>query len=256
MVPERISRIGSHGGADLCRRCKVLPMCLPATLGQAECAGLTALIEPVAYDSGTLVYRDRSAFDHLYLVHSGALKSWTSNVNGEMQILGFHFPGEMVGLDGIASGSHQCNLESLGHSELCRIPYARLGILARELPGLQRRIALMMGREFLLDHEHIAMMSARPAIERLALFIQTLARRTGQTVKHPQAIVLEMTRWELANFLALATETVSRLLAELQKRKIIRVDRRRLQIVDMQRLIEISGEDLGDLPCVSSSAAG
>lgn len=89
------------------------------------------------------------------------------------------------------------------------------------------------------------MMSSRPARERLALFIQSLGvRQNANGHDEEEPVALFMTRVELGNYLALASETVSRLLSELQSTGVIELQRRSLRIRDMERLIDLSGEDL------------
>ncbi|MFN2334783.1 MAG: cyclic nucleotide-binding domain-containing protein [Wenzhouxiangellaceae bacterium] len=231
-------------------------MCLPASLDRVDQHKLFSIFSSSPVPKDGFAYLENAPFQHLYLIRKGAVKTWSSNPNGDMQILGFHLPGELLGLDGVADSRHRCNAQALVESQLCRIPYARLDTLASEFPSLRMRLMNIIGREFLLEQEHIVMMSARPAIERLALFLQTLLRRVEITVGPQRILTLDMARWEIANFLAVASETVSRLLAELQKTKVIRINRRDIEILDLARLIEISGQDVGELPCFKEARRG
>jgi len=231
-------------------------MCLPVSLEPPDQRKLGEVVSCSSVDKGEFAYLEDTPFRNLYLIRKGAVKTWCSNSDGEMQILGFHLPGELIGLDGVAESRYQCNAQALSNSELCQIPYARLDSLAEQLPSLRSRLMSIISREFLLEQEHVIMMGARPAIERLALFLQTLLQRVEITAGPRRVLTLDMARWEIANFLALASETVSRLLVELQKTGVIRIDRRDVEVLDMARLIRISGQDLGELPCLAASKSG
>lgn len=249
MNREISSEIDLEEFRQRCARCGLRQMCLPATLDLADQRKLSSILHPQVVSAGEPIYQHGDRFEHLYLVRAGAVKTWVSNLEGNMQILAFHLPGELVGLEGVSEARHRCSAQALAETRLCRIPYARLDALASELPSLRERLMNIISREFVLEQEHILMMSARPAIERMALFVQTLLQRAELAAGPRSVLRLDMARWEIANFLALATETVSRLLAELQKAGAIRIHRREVRILDVERLVEISGEDLGRLPC-------
>ena len=239
-----------------CAVCNIRQMCLPVSLEPPDQKKLCSLVSCKSVPKGGFAYLGDAPFQNLYLVRKGAVKTWCSNSGGEMQILAFHLPGELIGLDGVAQGRYQCNAQALVKTQLCQIPYTRLDTLAGDLPSLRARLMNIISREFVLEQEHIMMMSARPAIERLALFLQTLLQRIEMATGPRRVLTLDMARWEIANFLALASETVSRLLVELQKTGIIRIDRREVEILDMARLIEISGQELGELPCFKEARPG
>lgn len=190
-------------------------------------------------------------FRQLLLVRRGGLKSWTTSLDGGFQILGFHFPGELVGLDGIELKRHQCTAEAMQATEVCAIGYPELTALALEIPTLRHQLDRLISREYLLDHEHITMMSSRPALERISLFLQSMSQRSERRGADGDELELPMPRSDIGNFLAIATETVSRLFHKLQKLGVIEVERRTIRILDHPRLIALSGEDLRQRPCAA-----
>lgn len=228
-----------------CRACSLQELCLPATLRKHELGQLADLLGHSTYRAGEHVYNDGDRFHALYVVRSGMVKTWVTSLNGSLQILGFHLPGELFGLDGVSEHRHRCSAELLETSEVCRVPFDQLERVANRVPALQRQLLRIISREFLLEQEHLVMMGGRPAIERVALFLQTLSQRRALLGFDRRALELGMTRADIGNYLALATETVSRVLARLQRLGVIHLDRHRLEILDLQRLIDIAGEDLG-----------
>lgn len=228
-----------------CSGCSLQELCLPATLRGDDLAKLSDMVGHERYARRAHIYNTGDRCDSLYVVHGGSVKTWMTSLNGHVQVLGFHLPGEIFGLDGVSEHHYHCTAESLEPVEVCRLPYAELEKVANEVPGLQKQLMRMVSREFMLDNEHLTMMGARPAMERLALFLQTLSQRRALLGLERDIVEMSMSRIDVANYLALATETVSRLLSRLQDLEVIRLDRRWIKILDMDRLIEISGEDLG-----------
>ena len=161
---------------------------------------------------------------------------------GESQVLGFHLPGEIMGLDAIAAGSHQCSAEALEHSSACEVPYEKIETVARELPGLQQQLMRVISREVQLDQRHLVMIGRRVALERLAIFLHSLSQRLARVRRDPHEFVLPMSRRDLANYLGLVIETVSRLFSRLAEMGVIAVDRKTIRILDPAKLREIAGE--------------
>ena len=227
------------------------PLCLPTALRREQEQQLAERLGSRSYPENTRVFNAGDPFRHLLLVRKGGLKSWTTNLDGSLQVLGFHFPGELVGLDGLDLGSHQCAVEAMRDTDVCSIAYPELAALAREIPGLQYQLDRMISREYVLEHDHIKMMSARPALERVALFLQSLSHRNELRGLDHNQIELAMPRSDIANFPAIATETASRLFHRLQTQGIIQLDGRIIKLLDPPRLIALSGENLRLRPCAA-----
>jgi len=230
-----------------CRNCSVNELCLPAPLHGDDLDRLVGMLTSGDYERGRHVFNIGDRCRNLYVVQKGSLKSWVTTLHGHVQVLGFHLPGEIIGLDGLDSLRHQSTVEPLEHSVICRLPYEDLENVAARIPSLHRQLLRVISREIIIEHEHIMMMSSRPAIERVALFLQVLAQRRTLRGHPPRLLELSMSRADLANYLALASETVSRMLTTLQTRNFIRLSHRKLEILDPYGLAEVSGEELGSM---------
>jgi len=225
-----------------CRRCSVLELCLPAPLEGADLDRLGGMLCSRSYTPNQHVYNTGERSGNIYIVRKGSLKSWVTTVHGHEQILGFHLPGEIFGLDGVDAFQYQSGVQALEPSELCLLPYDALETIASQVPSLHRQLLRVISREIVIEHEHVMMMSSRPAIERVALFVQVLAQREALRGQPPQLLKLTMSRADIASYLALANETVSRMLSRLEQSGLIRVTHRKLEILDPEGLIEITGE--------------
>src|SRR5574337_1596640 len=138
-----------------CGTCALHELCLPAGIDRDDLARLdSAVRDRRALDQGSTLYRDGDGFQALYVVRSGSLKTFVLNEAGEVQILGFHLPGEIVGFDALATDRHVSHAEALESSSICELPYARLQQVAAEVPGLHRQLMRVVGREVAEEHQH------------------------------------------------------------------------------------------------------
>lgn len=226
-----------------CASCGLNQLCLPASIGGEDLPRLDQVVQvKKAVDREQTLYAAGQPFRALYVVRSGAFKTYATGSDGETQVLGFHLPGEIMGLDAIASGRHECSAEALDKSSACEVPYDKLEEIARELPGLQQQLLRVISREVQHDQRHLVMIGRKVALERLAIFLHSLSQRLERVRRDPQLIVLPMSRRDLANYLGLVIETVSRLFSRLSELGVIEVERKTIRILDPAKLGELAGE--------------
>jgi CRP/FNR family transcriptional regulator len=92
------------------------------------------------------------------------------------------------------------------------------------------------------DHEHLVMMGRRHAQERLAIFLKSLSERYARIKRDPALLTLPMSRYELANYLGLVVETVSRLFTRFQQLGVLEVRRKNVRILDFDKLEALTAE--------------
>ncbi len=230
-----------------CSSCALHELCLPAGIGRDDLARLdTTIRDKRTLDQGSMLYRDGDSFQSLYVVRSGALKSFVLNEAGEVQILGFHLPGEIVGFDALATDRHVSHAEALESTSICELPYARLQQVANEVPGLHRQLMRVISREMVEEHRHTVMMGRQQAQERLAILLKNLTDRYARLQRNTTTLTLPMSRYDIANYLGLVVETVSRLFSRMKEMGVLEVDRKSVRILR---------PDLLDDLCQSGSAS-
>jgi CRP/FNR family transcriptional regulator len=175
--------------------------------------------------------RAGGSFDALYAVRSGFFKSSVVLEDGRDQVTGFHMAGEILGLDGIGTGSHAADVIALEDSEVCIIPYSRL-----EQPSLQRQLHKLMSRELVRDQGVMTLLGTMRAEERLAAFLLNLSQRFVARGFSPREFHLRMTRDEIGSYLGLSLETVSRLFSRFQDEDLITVQQKHICILDVPGL--------------------
>lgn len=226
-----------------CAACGLQQLCLPAAIAGDDLRRLDEIVQgkrPV--DRTQTLFLPGTQFQALYVVRSGSFKTYVTNEQGETQILGFHLPGEILGLDAISSERHQCTAEALERTTVCEVPFTRLSQIALQVPELQRQLLRVISREVMRDHEHLVMMGRRHAQERLAIFLKSLSERYGRLKRDPALLTLPMSRYELANYLGLVVETVSRLFTRFQQMGVLDVRRKNVHILDFAKLDSLTAE--------------
>jgi CRP/FNR family transcriptional regulator len=227
-----------------CSTCAFSRACLAEGLGKPELRELHVLVEHVGpLRRGSSVFRAGQPFDAIAAVREGAVKTWRVDREGREQVLGFHFPGEVIGLSAIDGERYPCHADALGTVELCRFSFPKMAVLAARVPGLQKELFRLMSR----DIGHAERMAAeRPAGARLASFLLDVSARMAGPAIPLDRFRLAMPRSDVASYLRLAPETVSRLLRHLQDRALLRVRGRQVEILDrpaLRRLAEAASAD-------------
>lgn len=226
-----------------CSQCNLRELCFPHGMSDEELTNMDAIVDqPKSVHKNDYLYHDGEKALAIYAVRSGSVKTMTESANGEEQIVGFHLAGELLGLDGFVEGLHTCNAQALETSSVCELPINQLEDLCHRVPGLQRQMRRIMGKEVSADHKLLLLLGKMTAEERLASFLLSFSSRMKERHWKVSEFNLTMPRQDIANYLGMAVETVSRLFAAFQNDKIIEVDRRHVTILDMARLKEIVGE--------------
>lgn len=188
------------------------------------------------------VFRQGDDFDALYVLRSGSAKGYFDNADGLEQIVSFHYPGEILGFDALAGGQHPSSVVALETAALCRIPVQSLEALAAEAPAAWAEITRAAARQLVERNHHVLMLGQKSAQARFATLLLGLSRRFAARGLSPVEFHLSMPRQDIANYLSLAVETVSRLFGELQQAGVIDVNRRHVRIRSLEALGRIAAE--------------
>jgi CRP/FNR family transcriptional regulator len=220
-----------------CGSCSLSELCLPHGMDGDDMQALDDIVKrQLPYQPGHHVFRAGDRSRALFTVRSGALKSYCTTEDGDEQVLGFTLPGELVGLDGMSTGAYASNSVVLETASICELPYNKLEDLCRSLSGLNRQMMRVVSKEITTDQEMLLLLGKRNAEERLAAFLLSLSGRYKVRGLSTTEFNLPMSRQDIGNYLGLAIETVSRLFAHFQKDRLLKVNRRNIELLDMPRL--------------------
>lgn len=226
-----------------CQNCSLLQLCLPMGLAEGDLEKLDNIIQrrkPV--QKGDYLYHMGDPFKAVYAVRSGSFKTFTTNAEGQEQIVGFYLPGELMGMDAISANQHICSAKALETTSVCEIPYERLEQLSLEIHGLQHHLLRLMSQEIQHDQCKLMMVAKLPAEGRVANFIINISERFQTRGYAANDFNLSMSRNDIANMLGLAVETVSRIMTNFQEQGILKVDRKHIEVLDVQQLRRVSSQ--------------
>jgi CRP/FNR family transcriptional regulator len=235
-----VLKICPHNSTVSCASCRLSELCLPLALNKSEIHKLDAIVErnrPLT--KGDHLYRQSDEFKSVYAVRSGSFKSYFLSNSGKSRVTGFYLLGDIIGMDGIASNKYANSTSALEHSSICEIPFSQLGKLSRELPSLQHHFFAIMGNEIAKDQQVHTLLSSYSAEERTASFLLGLSSRYARVSLSPTRFLLSMTRGDIGEYLGLTVETVSRIFTSLQKKRLISVDNREIELLDIESLRDI-----------------
>lgn len=236
------SRAQPTGSSIHCQDCSISQLCIPYSLNETELDRLDTIIErkkPV--QKGNEIFKAGDSMKCLYAIRSGTLKSYTITEQGDEQITAFHLAGDLVGFDGISTGTHPSFAQALETAMICEIPYDTLDELSTTMPKLRQQILRLMSAEIVGDQNMILLLSKKNAEERLASFIHNLSVRFAARGFSPREFRLSMTRGDIGNYLGLTVETISRLLGRFQKSGMIAVKGKYITVLDDAQLSELAG---------------
>jgi CRP/FNR family transcriptional regulator len=189
---------------------------------------------------GEMLFHGNDRFEAIYAVRVGFFKTRVGVEDGRDQVTGFQMPGELLGLDGIATGHHAVDAVALEDSEVCTIRYVDLEKLAQDFVPLQQQFHRVMSREIVRENGVLMLLGSMRAEERLAAFLLNLASRYRSRGYSATEFVLRMTREELGSYLGLKLETVSRGFSKFQEEGILAVNNKSVRILDhdaLQRIV-------------------
>jgi CRP/FNR family transcriptional regulator len=235
-----VLKICPHNSTVSCASCRLSELCLPLALNKSEIHKLDAIVErnrPLT--KGDHLYRQSDEFKSVYAVRSGSFKSYFLSNSGKSRVTGFYLLGDIIGMDGIASNKYANSTSALEHSSICKIPFSQLGKLSREQPSLQHHFFAIMGNEITKDQQVHMLLSSYSAEERTASFLLGLSSRYARVSLSPTRFLLSMTRGDIGEYLGLTVETVSRIFTSLQKKRLISVDNREIELLDIENLRDI-----------------
>src|SRR4030067_193122 len=150
-----------------CKECPSRKGCLSMELGAPDRGARERIIGRRLRGKGETLYRAGEPLRALHAVQGGCIRTSMSTCDGEVQVLGFHVPGELLGIDAIGEGRPPSAAAAIEESLVCEFPYAALEARMREVPALQRRLLRLMSLEIAREEELMCVLGQRGAEARL-----------------------------------------------------------------------------------------
>lgn len=224
-----------------CADCRLASICLPISLQIEDIDRLDDIIQRgKPLHKGEHLYHAGENFGAVFAIRSGTIRTIKITEDGDEQVTGFYLPGEIVGMDGLASNIHTNSATALETSAVCEIPFSRLEELSAKVPSLQRRFFQLMSKEIMHDQQLITLLSKNSAEERIGALLLSISTRNSNRGLSAKDFFLPMSRSDIGNYLGLTIETVSRVFSKLNKLGIIDLDKKHVVIKDIDELKNLS----------------
>ncbi|MGX4769597.1 helix-turn-helix domain-containing protein [Bradyrhizobium guangdongense] len=207
--------------------------------------GMTSDLNPAvslsefSYKKGTEIYGEKEPAEYVYQVKTGAVRSYKLLSDGRRQIGAFHLAGDIFGLEN--GGLHRFTAEAIVDTTVRLIRRQTLELVADSDPVVANNLLSMTTSNLQHAEDHMLLLGRKTSLERVAAFVLEMDQRlTGADV-----IALPMSRRDIADYLGLTLETVSRALSRLHElgtiaflgntqRQIVLSDRQKLATIDLQ----------------------
>jgi CRP/FNR family transcriptional regulator len=224
-----------------CDSCGLRSGCLPRALGRADLEAYSAIARlKRKIRRSAALFRAGDPIAAVHVVRSGTFKTAAVCDCGKQDVTGFYLPGDIMGLDALDESVRRCDAVALEDSEVCVIAVKELERLASAVPALQKALVRALSREVARAQGLLLMMGCMDAEQRVARFLLDLAERYHRLGYAGDALLLHMTRDEIADHLGLSSETVSRVISRLQRKGLLAVHQRHIDFTDPARLIATS----------------
>lgn len=224
----------------VCEACTVRGLTICNSLGPGDHEKLAGLVQHLLLEPHQAIFQELEAADYVYTITSGCVAMSKSLADGRRQITGFMGPGDFLGL--AVEEAHHYSAETLTPTHLCRYPRKRFRSVMQSVPALEQRMYALAADELALAQEQILLLGRKTALERLATFLLMMRRRAEQRGLPTNPLRLSMARTEVADYLGLTVETVSRGFSKLRAKGAITLDSAELvRLANPALLEELSG---------------
>jgi len=218
-----------------CKHCRVQTRCLPAKLSKRELNSHAQFVFPsTTLKPGEHLMRQGKHGNTLYALQSGLLKSYLTHASGEESVMAFYFAPSVFGWETLDQHQDSPAIMALDHSNVCEIPVNKLSKITLEHPEMQAQLLHLASRR--IHHGNMALLRGS-AQQRVVNFI--LQMHEQAELKNPQTplyFLQKISRNDIANYLRITPETISRTLRQLQNENAIALIRRKLIVLDLEEL--------------------
>jgi CRP/FNR family transcriptional regulator len=218
-----------------CRRCEIRHLAFCGALDPRYLDEIQEIMQTKRIDTGTHVINEGDEAVSVFNVASGSVKLYKLLADGRCQITGFLLPGDFCGI--ATDGTYAYSAEALEPSEICSMPRRKLDAVFRRHPELERRLLAIVSHELSVAQDQMLLLGRKTATERLAAFLLRQSARSERIGWPADPLQLPMSRADIADYLGLTIETVSRTFTKLKDEGAIRLPTKTVvELADRGRL--------------------
>ena len=229
----------SVSSTGFCKKCTVQTRAFCAVLDDDTLTQLEQLHTICTLESDESLFMEGDAATSFFTVLKGALRLSKLLPDGRRQITGFVLPGEFIGLSPRDTYAH--NAEALTDASLCRFSVADLKRIGESAPEMNSRLLDMTNTNLGLAQDHMLLLGRMNALEKTASFLCSLIERAAAADQPTNPLTLAMSRADIADYLGLTIETVSRTFTRLKADHVISLpEHNKVRVDDMEALTRLA----------------
>lgn len=230
-----------------CNACQVRKVSICGDLTNHELRNLQSAMASRDVEKGVAIVHQDDEVHSLHIVTHGAFRLLKVLEDGRQQITGFGFPGDYIGVRAGAKSNY--TVEALIPGRVCTFPHTLLKRLSVEHPSIQDRLIGNADTELTKAYNHMVLLGQKTVHERVATFMCDLVTQIGKPIDGENGdafeVAVPMSRRDIADYLALRSETLSRVLKDLKTSHLIQEVTRQKMIVPS--LSELQQRALADV---------
>jgi CRP/FNR family transcriptional regulator len=211
-----------------------------SVLEPAELAKMASITHRLRVRPQDTIFKEGDPAGQVFNITSGMVKLFKLLPDGRRQITGLLGMGDFVGMT--ISDTYAYSAEALTDGWLCRFRRNELEARLHEFPHMQRRLFSMASNELRAAQDQMLLLGRKTAKERLCSFLLMLSNRAVRTGQRASPVHLAMTRTDIADYLGLTIETVSRTLTQLKAAGLVaQLPGNKLRLADLAALQAAAG---------------
>ena len=198
-----------------------------------------------SFDPGQAVFWEGDAAGHVFHIVEGCLRVYRTLPDGRRAIVGFFYPGDLLGVS--FRERYLFTAEAVSPVKLRRFPRRRFHQIVDETPHLRPQLLAKICDEMTAAQDQMILLGRKSAEERVVTFLLTIAHRSGADTRTPVEVELPVGRLDMADYLGLTIETVSREISKLKRDGLISLNGpHKVVLRRMRSLQDIAGLDEDD----------
>jgi CRP/FNR family transcriptional regulator len=230
---------GRENPGEACAKCGVRLFSVCVALDEKDLVRLDSLARHIKVPAKSLLFEQGEPAEHVYNVVSGTVRLFKLLPDGRRQIVGFALPGDFLGLS--LADTNAFGAEIIDDADLCQFDRGQMSQFSDDNKQLMHRLHEFIAHELVIAQDQMVILGRLHADERVAVFLLGMYERFKKIGRKSVTVPLPMVRADIADYLGLTVETVSRTISRMGREKIILVVPDGIRILDMDRLKALGG---------------
>jgi CRP/FNR family transcriptional regulator len=222
-----------------CAQCEIRHLTICSAFESNQVGHIEQLMNRRELSEGQSLFEEEGDAQYAYNLIEGTIRLYKLLPDGRRQITGFALPGDFLGLS--SHGHYAYSAEAVSGAVLCRFKGSDLQRLFRNFPAIEHRVLSMANDELIAAQDQMLLLGRKTPMEKVSSFLLTLSARLVRNTRNHDELTLPMTRNDIADFLGLTVETVSRTFSKLRSAGIIALPTPdHVRISDRPRLMAVA----------------